>query len=98
MKKPALILFLFSSCFLLLASYKKLLPLSLVETFGFLTGLLCVWLVVQENIWNWPIGIANNVFFVILFWQSQLFADMSPRLMFIRLAGVASHPSQSSNR
>ena len=39
------------------------------ELAGFATGALCVWLVVRRNIWTFPVGIANNVFFIILFLQ-----------------------------
>ena len=85
MKKTALTLFLISSCLLLLASYKKSLPISPAEAFGFLTGALCVWLVVKENVWNWPVGITNNIFFVLLFWKSQLFADMTLQFLYIAL-------------
>ncbi len=45
------------------------------EWLGFLTGAACVWLIVKENIWNWPIGITNNLFFIFLFFRAGLFAD-----------------------
>lgn len=63
------------SAALLIASGSKWLPLDFTESLGFATGAICVWLTARENIWNWPIGLANNVFFAILFWRSRLFAD-----------------------
>ena len=60
---------------LLLCSWRKWLPLDLTEALGFATGAACVWLVTRGNIWNWPIGLANNVFFAVLFWRARLFAD-----------------------
>lgn len=47
-----------------------------LEILGFVTGALCVWLLVRQNIWNWPIGIANNLFFIVLFYRTGLYADM----------------------
>jgi nicotinamide mononucleotide transporter len=73
------------SGFLIFASYRKLLPITLSETFGFLTGLLSVWLVVRENVWNWPVGIVNSVFFVFVFWHARLFADMSLQFLYVAL-------------
>ena len=29
----------------------------------------------KNNIWNWPVGLANNLFFAVLFWKARLFAD-----------------------
>ncbi len=46
------------------------------ELLGSLTGILCVWLLIKQNIWNWPIGIANNIFYVFVFFKSGLYADM----------------------
>jgi nicotinamide mononucleotide transporter len=60
---------------LLLCAWRKWLPLDLTEAFGFATGAACVWLVTRGNIWNWPIGLANNVLFAVLFWRARLFAD-----------------------
>lgn len=63
------------SALLLLTAWQKWLPLDLTEAFGFATGAICVWLVTKGNIWNWPVGLANNIFFAILFWRARLFAD-----------------------
>ncbi|BCJ30810.1 nicotinamide riboside transporter PnuC [Actinocatenispora sera] len=57
------------------------------EAFGFVTGALCVWLVARQHIANWPIGIANNVFFVVLFAGSGLYADAGLQIVYIALAG-----------
>ena len=46
-----------------------------VEILGFVTGAASVILAVRESAWNWVVGIANNVFFFILFWKSKLYAD-----------------------
>jgi nicotinamide mononucleotide transporter len=52
---------------LITASWRRWAPYSLTETLGFVTGAACVYLVVRQNVWNFPLGIANNIFFLILF-------------------------------
>lgn len=54
-----------------------------VELLGFVFGVATLWLLVQQNIWNWPIGIANNLFYIVVFFQSRLFADMTLQVFFI---------------
>lgn len=74
-RKETLLLMVPSTA-LLLASWFKWAPIDFTEACGFVTGAICVWLVTRGNIWNWPVGLANNVFFAILFWRARLFADM----------------------
>lgn len=55
------------------------------EAWGFATGGVCVWLVVKEHMWNWPIGLANNVVFFALFFHSRLYADMGLQVVYFAL-------------
>jgi nicotinamide mononucleotide transporter len=58
----------------------------IVEILGFVSGALCVWLVARQNVWNWPIGIANNVMFLILFWTAGIYADAGLQIVYMALA------------
>ncbi|MEU9099013.1 nicotinamide riboside transporter PnuC [Streptomyces sp. NPDC048361] len=60
--------------------------LSWTEILGFASGALCVWLVARQHIANWPVGLANNVFFIVLFLQAGLYADAGLQVVFIALA------------
>lgn len=57
-------------------------PISYVEFIGTIFNLACVWLVARKNIWNWPIGIVGVVFFGILFYQINLYADLLEQFYF----------------
>jgi nicotinamide mononucleotide transporter len=56
--------------------------MSWTEIFGFVSGALSVALAVRENVWNWPVGIVNNVFFFLLFWKSKLYADAGLQIVY----------------
>jgi nicotinamide mononucleotide transporter len=58
------------------------------ELLGFATGALCVWLTVGAKIWNFPVGIANNLFFLVLFWGAQLYSDALLQVVYLLLASV----------
>jgi nicotinamide mononucleotide transporter len=53
------------------------------EILGFVTGAASVLLAVRESAWNWPVGIANNIFFLILFWKARLYADATLQIVYI---------------
>lgn len=46
-----------------------------LEAIGFVTGALCVWLTVRENIWNFPLGLVNVAAFSVVFVRAELYAD-----------------------
>ena len=56
-----------------------------LELFGFATGAACVWLLARQNIWNWPLGIANNLLFMVLFTRSGLYADVGLQVFYVAI-------------
>jgi nicotinamide mononucleotide transporter len=69
----------------LIASQLRWWPVTILEAWGFATGGVCVWLVVRQHIWNWPVGLANNALFLVLFLRSRLFADMALQAVYFGL-------------
>lgn len=55
------------------------------EVLGFLTGAVCVFLAARRNILNFPIGIANNLVFVVLFVGAALYADAGLQVVYLVL-------------
>ncbi len=58
---------------------------SWLEAIAFVSGALCVWLVVRENVWNFPIGILNVAVFFFVFAQSKLYADAGLQVVYALL-------------
>ena len=61
-------------------------PTTWGEVAGFVSGAWCVWLVARVHLWNWPVGIANNVFFLLLFLAAGLYADSGLQVVYIVLS------------
>jgi nicotinamide mononucleotide transporter len=55
------------------------------EVLGFATGAVSVWLYVRQNVWAWPTGIANSVFWLMLFWTSRLYLDAGLQVLYVVL-------------
>src|SRR5690242_18776253 len=73
------------SALLLIASWQHKITSAPLEALGFVTGAWCVWLTVKEHIWNFPIGLANSAFYLIVFLQARLFADSTLQILYIIL-------------
>lgn len=58
---------------------------SVAELLGFATGAACVWLTVLARISNFPVGIANSAFFLVLFLSARLYADSGLQAVYIVL-------------
>jgi nicotinamide mononucleotide transporter len=80
------LLFIVGSVYLLAGSYTRVLPFSFIEDLGFITGALCVWWTVEENVWNWPASIANSIFFIFLFLSSGIYANVWLQVVYIVLS------------
>ncbi|ASD20725.1 nicotinamide mononucleotide transporter [Cryobacterium sp. LW097] len=55
------------------------------EVLGFGTGAACVWLAARRNIWTFPLGIANNLVFIVLFFGAALYADLGLQIVYLVL-------------
>jgi nicotinamide mononucleotide transporter len=58
-------------------------PVSYLEFFGLLSGVIAISLSSVANIWNWPIGVINVVLSFFLFYQVQLYPDMFLQVFFL---------------
>jgi nicotinamide mononucleotide transporter len=57
-------------------------PVSYVEFIGTLFGLISVYLAARANIFTWPTGIINAIFFLVIFYQIHLYSDMFLQMYF----------------
>ena len=57
-------------------------PVSYVEFIGTVLGLISVFLAARANIFTWPTGIANAIFFLVIFYQIHLYSDMFLQMYF----------------
>jgi nicotinamide mononucleotide transporter len=59
-----------------------------IEALAFVSGAICVWLTVRENVWNFPIGLVCSATFCVVFFQARLFADAGLQVVYIGLGLV----------
>lgn len=59
-----------------------------LEAASVVTGAVCVWLTVRENVWNFPISLANVSLFCVLFFGERLYADSGLQVVYFALALV----------
>ena len=48
-----------------------------IEVFGAITGIIYVFLEIRQNIWLWPVGVLTSAVYIIVFFTSKFYADMS---------------------
>jgi nicotinamide mononucleotide transporter len=53
-----------------------------LEWCGVITGIVCVWLAAKNNILNWPIAIISVLIYIVIFYDSKLYADMGLQVYF----------------
>lgn len=48
-----------------------------IEVFGAITGIIYVFLEIRQKIWLWPVGIVTSAVYILVFFTSKFYADMS---------------------
>ncbi len=56
------------------------------EALGATTGVVCVWLAARSDFWTWPVGIANNLLYLVVFWESRLYADSLLQVVYVAIS------------
>lgn len=54
-----------------------------LDLFGLITGVICVYLIVKENDWNWSIGIVNSVILLLVFLNGKLYAQVGLQALYV---------------
>jgi nicotinamide mononucleotide transporter len=60
---------------MLAAVYEQLMASNFFEITGLISGLLCVWLLIKESIWTWPIGLVYTLVSLVVFFQAKLYSE-----------------------
>lgn len=55
------------------------------EAAGLVFGLVCVWLLIRQNIWTWPAGIVYVLVSFVVFYEARLYADLALHVVFLGL-------------
>jgi nicotinamide mononucleotide transporter len=79
------ILFTLASGVLLYLSWIEAIPTTPIEVFGFATGAATVWLQIKQNIWSWPLAIISAFFYIYVFFDARLYADMALQFLYAAL-------------
>ncbi|MDO9579631.1 MAG: nicotinamide riboside transporter PnuC [Bacteroidales bacterium] len=48
-----------------------------IEVFGAIAGIVYVFLEIRQSIWLWPVGIITSAVYILVFFTSKFYADMS---------------------
>lgn len=58
---------------------------SALEAAAFVSGAICVWLVVRQSIWNFPLGLINVAISGYIFYEYRLYADSGLQVVYFAL-------------
>ncbi|MBY0245785.1 MAG: nicotinamide riboside transporter PnuC [Sphingobacteriaceae bacterium] len=59
---------------------------SFFEWLGLVTTLICIFLAVKNNIWNWPVSIISIIISSYVFFESKLYGDFALQIYFLGTA------------
>lgn len=63
--------------------WEQFFAISYLEWFGVITGALCVYLAVKQNILNWPISLLSVLTYIYIFYNAKLYGDTILQVYFL---------------
>ena len=54
-----------------------------IELFGTITGFIYIILSIKQAIWLWPVGFISSAVYIVVFFQSTLYADMGLQVYYL---------------
>jgi len=57
--------------------------MGIIDWIAFVTGVICVWLIVRERDINWPIGLVNSLALLIVFATQKLYAQAGLQAFYV---------------
>jgi nicotinamide mononucleotide transporter len=57
-----------------------------LELIGTVTGFVYLYFSVKQKVWLWPVGLATSAFYTVVFFRSQLYADMSLNIYYLTIS------------
>lgn len=54
-----------------------------IEVVAAISGILCVWLTIKQNVWSWPIGLVQVALYIYIFIGVKLYSDAILQVFFI---------------
>ncbi len=61
----------------------SLLAMDPFELIGLGSGLLCVWLLIRQNVWTFPIGLLYALVSLVIFLDARLYADFTEHIYYV---------------
>ena len=57
--------------------------MTIIEGIAVVFGVICVYLVIQQNIWCWPAGLVQVTLYVYIFYEVKLYSDLILHVVYI---------------
>jgi nicotinamide mononucleotide transporter len=54
-----------------------------IEVFGAIAGIIYVFLEIRQTIWLWPVGLITSAVYILVFFESKFYADMSLQVYYL---------------
>lgn len=56
-----------------------------IEFVAALSGFICVYLTVKENLWCWPVGLLQVFLYIFIFYDARLYSDVILQIIYVFL-------------